>query len=94
MNVYLCSNHYSQWPFSIFTFNFIFEIEDIHKVQQLKFFYKLTHKDLPEYFNGISLIQVGDIHDHVTRNRKKNYTQRIYHQFAEKSIIQYFSHNK
>ena len=38
----------------------------IHKVQQLKFFYKLTHKDLPEYLNGISLIQVGDIHDHIT----------------------------
>ena len=24
MNVYLCSNHYSQWPFSIFTFNVSF----------------------------------------------------------------------
>ena len=40
-------------------------------MQQLKFFFKLTHKDLPEYFNAISLIQVGDIHDHITRNRKK-----------------------
>ena len=27
----------------------LLKIEDIHKVQQLKFFYKLTHKDLPEY---------------------------------------------
>ena len=64
----------------------LLKIEDIHKVQQLKFFYKLTHKDLPEYFNGISLIQVGDIHDHITRNRNDFYIQRIYHQFAEKSI--------
>ena len=64
----------------------LLKIEDIHKVQQFKFFYKLTHKDLPEYFNAISLIQVDDIHDHITRNRKKNYTQRIYHKFAEKSI--------
>ena len=62
----------------------LLKIEDIHKVQQLKFFYKLTHKDLPEYFNGISLIQVGGIHDHVTRNRNNFYTQRIYNQFAEK----------
>ena len=64
----------------------LLKIEDIHKVQKLKFFYKLTHKDIPEYFNGISLIQVGDIHDHVTRNRNNVYTQRIFHQFAEKSI--------
>ena len=65
----------------------LLKIEDIHKVQQFKFFYKLTHKDLPEYFNAISLqTQVGDIHDHITRNRKKFYTQRIYHRFAEKSI--------
>ena len=70
------------------------KIEDIHKVQQFKFFYELTHKDLPEYFNAIYLIQVGDIHDHITRNRKKMYTQRIYHKFAEKSFRQYFSHNK
>ena len=64
----------------------LLKIEDIHKVQQFKFFYKLTHKDLPEYFNAISLIQVSDIHDHITRNRKKNYTRKIYHKFAEKSI--------
>ena len=54
---------------------FLIKIEDIHKVQQFKCFYKLTHKDLPEYFNANSLIQVGDIHDYITRNRKKNYTQ-------------------
>ena len=64
----------------------LLKIEDSHKVQQFKFFYKLTHKDLPEYFNAISLIQVGDIHDHITRNRNNFYTQRIYHKFAEKSI--------
>ena len=25
MNVYLCSNHYSQWPFSIFNFRVFFK---------------------------------------------------------------------
>ena len=29
-------------------FRNLLKIEDIHKVQQLKFFYKLTHTDLPE----------------------------------------------
>ena len=35
MNVYLCSNHYSQWPFSIFTFNFIFKIEKTRNLLSL-----------------------------------------------------------
>ena len=64
----------------------LLKIEDIHTVQQFKFFYKLTHKELPEYFNAISLIQVGDIHDHITRNRNTFYTKRIYHKFAEKVL--------
>ena len=43
----------------------LIKIEDvcIRKVQQFKFFYKLTHKDFPAYFNAISVIQVGDIHN-------------------------------
>ena len=32
MNVYLCSNHYSQWPFSIFTFNFIFNTVNLTRM--------------------------------------------------------------
>ena len=31
----------------------LLKIEDIHKVQQLQFFHKLTHKDLPAYFTGM-----------------------------------------
>ena len=34
MNVYLCSNHYSQWPFSIFTFNFIFKRGNYEEIRK------------------------------------------------------------
>ena len=70
----------------------LLKICDIHKIQQLKMFYKLVRKDLPEYFNTIPVTKLSDIHDHVTRNRNTYYTNRVAHKFADKCFRQSIFH--
>ena len=64
--------------------------EHIHKIQQLKFFYKLVQNHLPFYFYTFSVTQLGTVHDHVTRNINLYKTFRVTHKFGEK-ILRYSS---
>ena len=64
----------------------LLKVKDIHKLSQLKFFYKRFHRELPEYFNTMLTKKPIDIHDHSTRKRDTFLTERIYHSFAEKCI--------
>ena len=55
MNVYLCSNHYSQWPFSIFTFNFIFNHYAQHAdILQCRLTNAVTNKKKKQIWNDIA----------------------------------------
>ena len=71
----------------------LLKVERIHKVQQLKFFYKLVQNHVPLYFNTFSVTQLGTVHDHVTRNINLCKTFRVTHKFGEK-ILRYFSNHK
>ena len=64
----------------------LLKVKDIHKLSQLKFFYKRFHRELPEYFNTMLTMKPIDIHDHSTRKRDTFLIERIYHSFAEKCI--------
>ena len=39
----------------------------IRKLQELKFYYKLVHRQLPIYFNCISVTTINTVHQHNTR---------------------------
>ena len=39
-------------------------LEDIRKLQELKFNYKLVHRQLPSYFNCISVTTINAVHQH------------------------------
>ena len=64
----------------------LLKVEHTHKVQQLKFFYKLVQNHLPLYFNTFSVTQLGTVHDHVTRNINLYKTFRVTHKFGEKIL--------
>ena len=66
------------------------KVEHIHKVQQLKFFYKLVQNHLPFYFNTFSVTQLGTVRDHIRVSRNTNLykTFRVTHKFGEK-ILRY-----
>ena len=47
----------------------LLKVEDIYKMQHLKFFYKYVNNKLPEYCQAMSFIYHSEIHSHHTRHR-------------------------
>ena len=58
----------------------------IRKLQELKFYYKLVHKQLPSYFNCISVTTINTVHQHNTRQSENLYSDRVKHDFAKRCI--------
>ena len=67
----------------------LLKLKDIHKIQQLKLYYKLKQNNLPEYFNTILTLKACNAHNHLTRNRSDFLINRVNHTFAEKCISYY-----
>ena len=74
----------------------LLKIEDIFKVQQLKFYYRLVNDLLPTYFNCFPITPIHQIHQHSTRASSNLYTTRVNHEFAKRcvrhSIIKTLNH--
>ena len=64
----------------------LLKLEDIRKLQELKFYYKLVHKQLPSYFNCISVTTINTVHQHNTRQSGNLYSDRVKHDFAKRCI--------
>ena len=64
----------------------LLKLEDIRKLQELKFYYKLVHKQLPCYFNCISVTTINTVHQHNTRQSGNLYSDRVKHDFAKRCI--------
>ena len=58
------------------------KLNDIFKLQQLKFYYKLIKGDLPKYFQHFSYIHNFEIHHHYTRE-----TSSTVYLFPESSML-------
>ncbi len=80
--------------------------EDILKVNEFKFYYKLENKNLPAYFLDQSTLQNSpnncektfslklnkEIYEHNTRSIDKIHITRTGHSFAQKCLRQNFPH--
>ncbi len=76
----------------------ILQIEDIRKVQQLKFYFKYNHSQLPSYFNNNSktnkttdydsfeLKMNSNVRCHNTRHKTNLHSEHKKHKFAEKCL--------
>ena len=65
----------------------ILKIEDLHKLNVLKFYHKLIHKNIPKYSHTKMIVaQHSHIHLYPTRNNKKLVAPKIRHEFARKCI--------
>ncbi len=85
----------------------LLKIEDILKLNEVKFYYKLQKEKLPAYFlyqptlqnnptkceNTFSLKINNEIHEHNTRSINKIYIKRTSHSFAQKCFRQNLPHN-
>ena len=82
----MTSSKYNAHTNPLFKKMHLLKVGDIHTVQQLKFFYKLTQNNLPAYFNSFLIRRQHNIHEHLTRNRHMLVTEKVHHKFAEKCI--------
>ena len=64
----------------------LLKLEDIHKLQELKLYYKLLHRQLPSYFNCISVTTINAVHQHNARQSGNLYSDRVKHDFAKRCI--------
>ena len=64
----------------------ILKIDDLIKVNTLKFYFKLIHNDLPPYFNSITVNSRSELHDYNTRNKDRIHINATSHKFAENCI--------
>ena len=82
----MTSSKYNAHTNPLFKKMHLLKVGDIHTVQQLKKFYKLTQNNLPAYFNSFLIRRQHNIHEHLTRNRHMLVTEKVHHKFAEKCI--------
>ena len=67
---------------------------DIFKLQQLKFYYKLIKGDLPKYFQHFSYIHNFEIHHHYTRETSSIFIPRVNHKCTKTYPAQFDTDNQ
>ena len=83
----ICKSKFNAHTDPLFQNLQILKIEDLHKLNVLKFYYKLIHKKIPQYFHtNMILAHHSHIHSYPTRNNKKLVAPKIRHEFARKCI--------
>ena len=53
------------------------KVDDLFKLQQLKWYYNYSHYNVPIYFQNWKLLPNRDVHKHDTRNKHELYTSLI-----------------
>ena len=64
----------------------LLKLEDIRKLQELKCYDKLVHRQLPSYFDCISVTTIKAVHQHNTRQSGNLYSDKVTHDFAKRCI--------
>ena len=63
----ITSSNYLAHSEPIFKKLYLLKLDDIYRIQLLKFIYKLVNKQLPDYFNQNLLLYNTQRHQHATR---------------------------
>ncbi len=68
----------------------LLKLEDLLKLNELKFFYKYTNQMLPEYFSpncaDFNFMTNNNVHNHNTRQRNRLHIVRTNHKYADKCV--------
>ena len=70
-------------PMALFKQINLLKVNDICKLNEIKFYYKLVHKQQPQYFKSFTHEANSDIHGHNTRSRDKLHFPKTKHDFAK-----------
>ena len=61
-------------------------IKDTLAMQELKFYYKLTHNELPDYFQNWQIVTNSELHKHNSRRKHDIHIVGFRHTFAKRCI--------
>ena len=61
-------------------------VKDMLALQELKFYYKLTHNELPDYFQNWQIVRNSELHSHNTRRKHDIHIVGFRHTFAKRCI--------
>ncbi len=61
-------------------------MEDIFKLQVLKFYFKFKSSSLPDYLQSLPMQYNQDIHNHNTRSSQKIRQLKTNHEYAKRCI--------
>ena len=61
-------------------------IKDMLALQELTFYYKLTHNELPDYFQNWQIVTNSELHSHNTRRKHDIHSVGFRHTFAKRCI--------
>ena len=64
----------------------LLKIQDILKLQEFKFYFKLINHQLPSYFNCIPIVLNSAVHHHTTRTASNIFITRVNHEYAKRCI--------
>ena len=64
----------------------ILQVNDLFKLNQLKFYHKYVNKRLPDYFTSLVLKPNTELYAHNTRNQNNLHRTRVVHEYATKCI--------
>ena len=79
-------NRYNSHTELLFKTLQILKIDDQLKLQELKFFYKYRHDNVPVYLLNGNIIPNYNIHSHDTRKATNIHTSMTRHEFAKKCL--------
>ena len=79
-------NRYNSHTEPLFKNLKLLKIEDMLKLQELKFYFKYIHKQLPSYLLNWEIIPSINIHNYNTRAKDNIHTFRAKHDFAMKCL--------
>ena len=82
----LSASKYNSHTEPLFKQTNILKVTDICTLNEIKLYYKLINKQLPQYFNSFTCEANSDIHGYNTRTRNKLHTLKTNHDFAQKSL--------
>ena len=64
----------------------LLKVNDICKLNEIKFYYKLVNKQQPQYFNSFTHETNSDIHSHNTCRRNELHIPKTKHDFAKTNL--------
>ena len=82
----LTASKYNSHTEPLFKQTNILKVSDICTLNEIKFFYKLINKQLPQYFNSFTCEANSDIHGYNTRSRNKLHIPKTNHIFAQNNL--------